>query len=193
MAWSLAPLWSRAKRNEISGILTKGQVTHPFSTGFKGGSNKMLKSYHLRGCEGNKEKWFKILASLHFEEKERWHVLEHTDLRNGCWGHSLPWDQDQVQRFFSGNPDSWGKARFPWYPSMKAVVLLKFLTVRIPEPVPVSLSLDMLSLSLVGMVGPSNPFVLYLSRKVRTSFPWGQKTSTKPKVRNGKDTGSSLI
>lgn len=90
-----------------------------------------------------KEKWLKILASLHFLEKEKWHIPEHTDLRNGCWGHSLPWDQDEVQRFFSGSPDSWGKTRFAWYPQYKGCGPLKnFLTVRIQEVIPVSLSLE---------------------------------------------------
>lgn len=60
MAWSLSPLLSRAERNEISGRPGKGQVTHTFSEGLQGESNKTLKSYHLRGYKGEKNNSVKV-------------------------------------------------------------------------------------------------------------------------------------
>lgn len=54
--------WSRVEINEILGRLVKGWVIYLFFKGFKGGLNKILKSYDLRGCKGdNIDLKFRIL------------------------------------------------------------------------------------------------------------------------------------
>lgn len=105
MAWSLARLSSRVKRNEIFGRPAKGPV---ILRGTKFGSNQMLNSYNLRNCrEDLKKKKQKFNNSSFFPLSRKWKGVmfkEHNEKRIECWRGHFPWFEDVAQGFFSAKP-----------------------------------------------------------------------------------------